>query len=238
MEPPARFDADAVRDEKVKVLRSLRRSRRSDGRDARRARPIRGRQRRWQAVPGYREETRSQPDSTTETFVALQLQIDNWRWAGVPFYLRAGKRLPKRATEIAVQFKKGAACAVQQPPAALEPNVLVLRIQPDEGISLRMSAKCRAQPADRTRENGFPLRTSFGKPPPRLTSACSSTRWRARQGSFARRDEVEEAWTFVDAIRAEWDKDSDDLAIYAAGTWGPSEADDLIKRHGATWRRL
>ena len=121
----------------------------------------------------------------------------------------------------------------------VDSNALVIRIQPDEGISLRMSAKMpgsslRIEPV----KMDFHYGTSFGKATPEAYERLLLDAMSGDATLFARRDEVEEAWTFVDAIRAEWDKDSDDLAIYAAGTWGPSEADDLIKPHGATWRRL
>jgi len=239
MEPPAGLDADAIRDEKVKVLKTLR--------------PITGENVRkyvvraqygagtenGKRVPAYRDEKNINPQSTTETYVALHINVDNWRWAGVPFFVRVGKRLPKTATEIAVQFKAAPPVLFNAEGQTVDSNALVIRIQPDEGISLRMSAKMpgsslRIEPV----KMDFHYGTSFGKATPEAYERLLLDAMSGDATLFARRDEVEEAWTFVDAIRAEWDKDSDDLAIYAAGTWGPSEADDLIKRHGATWRRL
>ena len=171
--------------------------------------------------------------------MALHINVDNWRWAGVPFFVRVGKRLPKTATEIAVQFKAAPPVLFNAEGQTVDSNALVIRIQPDEGISLRMSAKMpgsslRIEPV----KMDFHYGTSFGKATPEAYERLLLDAMSGDATLFARRDEVEEAWTFVDAIRAEWDKDLDDLAIYAAGTWGPSEADDLIKRHGATWRRL
>jgi len=241
MEPPSRFEADAVRDEKVKVLRAMTPlSRRQVAERTVRAQYARGAVAGAPAV-GYREEPGVAPDSSTETFIAVRLEVDNWRWAGVPFYLRTGKRLPKRATEIAIAFR--------QPPYALfrsagceaiESNVLRLRIQPDEGISLSFGSKAPGQTLhiDPVRMD-FNYLTYFGADPPeayeRLLLDCNL----GDSTLFARRDEVELAWEQVDAIAAAWSAgDGPALGTYPAGSWGPPETDPLIARDGRRWLRL
>ncbi|TSA29979.1 MAG: glucose-6-phosphate dehydrogenase [Verrucomicrobiaceae bacterium] len=239
MEPPTGLDADAIRDEKVKVLRSLRPL---EGDDVFRhviraqygAGAINGKR-----VVAYRDEANVDPESTAETYVALQVNVDNWRWAGVPFFVRVGKRLPKAGTEIAVHFKSVPPVLFKATGEAVDDNVLVIRIQPDEGVSLRMSAKMpgsslRIEPV----KMDFHYGTSFGKATPEAYERLLLDAMSGDPTLFARRDEVEEAWKFVDAIHAAWSTRSDDLAFYSAGTWGPTEAEELIKRHGTTWRRL
>jgi len=239
MEPPTGLDADAIRDEKVKVLRSLRPL---HGEDVFRhvvrgqyfAGTINGKR-----VAGYRDEANVDPTSVTETYVALELNIDNWRWAGVPFFVRVGKRLPKGGTEIAIHFKSVPPVLFKATGEAIDDNVLVIRIQPDEGVSLRMSAKMpgsslRIEPV----KMDFHYGTSFGKATPEAYERLLLDAMSGDATLFARRDEVEEAWKFVDEIRAAWATRSDDIAFYEAGSWGPGAADDLIKRHGSSWRRL
>ncbi len=239
MEPPTGLDADAIRDEKVKVLRSLRPL---EGKEVARhvirgqygAGAINGKR-----VAAYRDEANVDPESMTETFVALQINVDNWRWAGVPFFVRVGKRLPKGGTEIAVHFKSVPPVLFKATGEAVDDNVLVIRIQPDEGISLRMSAKMpgsslRIEPV----KMDFHYGTSFGKATPEAYERLLLDAMSGDPTLFARRDEVEEAWTFVDAIREAWMTNSEDLNFYSSGSWGPAEADELIKRHGSTWRRL
>ncbi len=239
MEPPTGLDADAIRDEKVKVLRSLRPL---EGKDVSRhvirgqysAGAINGKR-----VAAYRDEANVNPESTTETFVALQVNVDNWRWAGVPFFVRVGKRLPKGGTEIAVHFKSVPPVLFKATGEAVDDNVLVIRIQPDEGVSLRMSAKMpgsslRIEPV----KMDFHYGTSFGKATPEAYERLLLDAMSGDPTLFARRDEVEEAWKFVDAIHAAWKENSEDLTFYSSGSWGPSEAEELIKRHGASWRRL
>lgn len=239
MEPPAGLDADSIRDEKVKVLRSLRPM--SDDeicRHAIRAQygagAINGRR-----VVAYRDEENVNPESMTETYVALRLSIDNWRWAGVPFFVRVGKRLPKAATEIAIHFKGAPPVLFNSANRNLDDNVLVIRIQPDEGVSLRMSAKLpgaavRVEPV----KMDFHYGTSFGKPTPEAYERLLLDAMSGDATLFARRDEVEEAWRFIDRIRGVWDSGAAPLGIYSAGSWGPSEADAMIESIGAQWRRL
>jgi glucose-6-phosphate 1-dehydrogenase len=187
----------------------------------------------------YRDELNVNPESDTETYVALEVNVDNWRWAGVPFFVRVGKRLPKGGTEIAVHFKSVPPVLFRATGETIDDNVLVIRIQPDEGISLRMSAKMpgaslRIEPV----KMDFHYGTSFGKATPEAYERLLLDAMSGDATLFARRDEVEEAWKFVDAIHAAWRTRNDDLAFYPAGSWGPSQADELIKRHGASWRRL
>jgi glucose-6-phosphate 1-dehydrogenase len=239
MEPPAGLDADAIRDEKVKVLKTLRPIRGQDVRNhVVRAQygtgTVNGKR-----VPAYLDEQNIRQESVTETYVALHINVDNWRWAGVPFFVRVGKRLPKASTEIAIQFKNAPPVLFNVEGQTIDSNALVIRIQPDEGVALRMSSKMpgsslRIEPV----KMDFHYGTSFGKATPEAYERLLLDAMSGDATLFARRDEVEEAWKFVDAIRAEWEKNGDDLALYAAGTWGPTEADELIKRFGATWRRL
>src|SRR6266542_2090405 len=239
MEPPTDLSAESIRDEKVKVVRSLRRWSRNEIA----ANVVRGQYAKGaihgKSVAGYREEEKVKTDSTTETFVALRLYIDNWRWADVPIYMRVGKRLPKSATEISIHFKKAPAVLFNKDLHDL--NVLVIRIQPDEGISLRIHAKVpgtsfRIEPV----KMDFHYGTSFGKASPEAYERLLLDAMSGDATLFARRDEVEEAWAFVDPIEEAWHakKDVPDLFFYPAGSWGPEEADDLLARDGRAWRRL
>ena len=241
MEPPTDLSADAIRDEKVKVVRSLRRMTGPDvALDAVRgqyaAGAING-----EPVAGYREEKGVDPKSMTETFVALRLKIDNWRWADMPVYLRVGKRLPKSGTEISVHFKKAPPVLFNKESIALDQNVLVVRIQPDEGISLRMQAKIpgtslRIEPV----KMDFHYGTSFGKASPEAYERLLLDAMSGDATLFARRDEVEEAWAFIDPIEEAWhaEKEAPELHFYPAGSWGPEAADELLARDGRAWRRL
>jgi glucose-6-phosphate 1-dehydrogenase len=177
----------------------------------------------------------------TETFVALRLKIDNWRFADMPVYLRVGKRLPKSGTEISIHFKKAPGVLFNKESVALDQNVLVVRIQPDEGISLRMQAKIpgtslRIEPV----KMDFHYGTSFGKPSPEAYERLLLDAMSGDATLFARRDEVEEAWAFIDPIERAWHaaKDAPPLEFYPAGAWGPEAADELLAQDGRTWRRL
>jgi glucose-6-phosphate 1-dehydrogenase len=242
MEPPASFDAQAVRDEKVKVLRAIKpfatveevlhnTVRGQYGPGAIYGKP----------VPGYRQEPGVPPDSNTETYVAARFFVENWRWSGVPFYLRHGKRLPKRDSEIAIQFKPAPLALFQYTAAdQLQPNTLVLHIQPDEGISMTFESKVPGH-AIRVRsvEMNFRYGTSFGVEPAdayeRLLLDCML----GDSTLFTRRDEVELQWMIVTAILRGWEQvPPPTFPNYRAGSWGPAAADDLIERDGRTWRRL
>jgi len=240
MEPPTDLGPDSIRDEKVKVVRSLRRMAgdvviRDVVRGQYSAGAINGK-----PVAAYREEQGVDPKSVTETYVALRLNIDDWRWADVPVYLRVGKRLPKSGTEISVHFKKAPPVLFNKEAVTLDQNVLVVRIQPDEGISLRMQAKIpgtslRIEPV----KMDFHYGTSFGKPSPEAYERLLLDAMSGDATLFARRDEVEEAWTFIDPIEEAWQSQKDKgLYFYSAGSWGPDEADELLARDGRAWRRL
>ena len=241
MEPPTGLSADSIRDEKVKVVRSLRRFSQDEIASA----VVRGQYAQGaingKSVAGYRQEQNVKADSKTETFVALRLYIDNWRWSDVPVYMRVGKRLPKSGTEISVHFKQAPAVLFNKEAVTLDQNVLVIRIQPDEGISLRMQAKMpgtsfRIQPV----KMDFHYGTSFGKASPEAYERLLLDAMSGDATLFARRDEVEEAWAFIDIIENAWaaKKDAPNLFFYPAGSWGPEEADDLLARDERTWRRL
>lgn len=243
MEAPTDLSADSVRDEKVKVIRSLRPITGEDVakyvvRGQYSAGAINGKE-----VPGYRQEDRVNPESITETFVALRASVDNWRWANVPIYIRVGKRLPKGGTEIAVQFKAAPSVLFnRESTGGVGANVLVIRIQPDEGISLRMQAKLpgstlRIEPV----KMDFHYGTSFGKASPEAYERLLLDAMSGDATLFARRDEVENAWKFIDPIELAWHGPKEQqpgLYEYPAGSWGPKEADDLMQRDGRAWRRL
>src|SRR2546429_6712306 len=239
MEAPSDLSADSIRDEKVKVVHSLRRMAANEvasnvvrGQYAEGA--ING-----QSVPAYRREKNVDPKSMTDTFVALRLNIDNWRWWDVPIYMRVGKRLPKSGTEISVHFKKAPMVLFNK--ETHDSNVLVIRIQPDEGISLRMQAKMpgtsfRIEPV----KMDFHYGTSFGKASPEAYERLLLDAMSGDATLFARRDEVEGAWAFIDIIVNAWsaEKIAPELFFYPAGSWGPEEADELLARDGRAWRRL
>ena len=241
MEPPTDLSADSIRDEKVKVVRSLRRFAPEDISSS----VVRGQYSEGaingKPVPAYRSEQNVKPDSQTETFVALRLQVDNWRWSEVPFYVRVGKRLPKSGTEISVHFKKAPMVLFNKESTSMDQNVLVIRIQPDEGISLRMQAKMpgasfRIEPV----KMDFHYGTSFGKASPEAYERLLLDAMSGDATLFARRDEVEEAWAFIDPIEEGWSakENQPGLFLYPAGSWGPEEADELLARDGRAWRRL
>jgi glucose-6-phosphate 1-dehydrogenase len=239
MEAPTDLSADSVRDEKMKVVRALRRmGEKQVAIDVVRAQYAEGAIN-GQPVAGYRAEEKVDPKSMTETFVALRLNMDNWRWWDVPIYMRVGKRLPKSGTEISVHFKKAPLVLFNK--ESTGENVLVIRIQPDEGISLRMQAKMPGtsfliEPV----KMDFHYGTSFGKASPEAYERLLLDAMSGDATLFARRDEVEEAWAFIDIIENAWvaKKDAPPLFFYPAGSWGPEEADELLARDGRAWRRL
>jgi glucose-6-phosphate 1-dehydrogenase len=240
MEPPATFEADALRDEKVKVLRAIPEPTRADAaRNVVRGQYGPG----WvgaQAVRGYREEAEVDAESETETFLAARLQIDDWRWSGVPFYLRAGKRLPKRATEIAIQFKDVPHRLFRDAAIDPEPNLLAIRIQPDEGILLRFGSKVPGLGLDiRTVTMDFTYGSAFSVDSPDAYETLLLDAMLGDASLFTRADEVEAAWTLVTPIVDSWlDAPAPDFPNYAAGTWGPEAAESLIERDGRRWRRI
>ncbi len=240
MEPPSRFGADEVRDEKVKVLRAVR----APTGEAVARRTVRGQYGRGtiggRPVGAYREEEGVAADSQVETFAALRLEVENWRWAGVPFYLRAGKRLAKRVTEIAIQFRPVPHLAFADRSLVGQPNALLLRIQPDEGIALRFDAKVPGpRPELQSVKMDFLYGTSFGVEPPEAYERLLLDALLGDATLFARADEVEAAWALVDPLLEAWREGSaPSPSPYPAGSWGPGEADALLAESGRAWRRL
>ncbi len=241
IEPPVNLDADSIRDEKVKVLKAIRRYTAEEVKlNTVRAQYTKGILD-GQDIVGYTEEQGISPKSQTETFSAIRFSIDNWRWSGVPIYVRAGKRLPKRITEITIYFQK--------PPEALfkglgykqiEQNVLAIQVQPKEGISLKISSK---PPGPRMRAHPvvmeFNYGNSFGVPSPEAYERLLLDAMKGDATLFTRDDEIEEAWDILKPIFETWEgKNTPHLARYQAGSWGPKEAADLLRRENHRWRRL
>jgi len=238
MEPPASMAADAVRDEKSKVLSSLTFPKDRDWQDQ----TVRGQYEAGaiddEVVLGYRQEPGVRPDSRTETFAAMKVEIDNWRWHGVPFYLRSGKRLATRMTDIIVVFKH-VPTSVFQPLMAeqISPNILHFRIQPNEGIFLRFEAK---HPGPKLCMSSvtmhFDYEEAFGIRPPEAYARLFHDVMLGDQTLFSRQDWLEHSWRFLDPILEEWAENKQaDLNFYPGGSWGPKEADDLIQRDGRQW---
>ncbi|WP_293156547.1 MULTISPECIES: glucose-6-phosphate dehydrogenase [unclassified Microcoleus] len=241
MEPPNSLDADSIRTEKMKVLQATRLADLNNLEFS----AIRGQYSagwmKGKPVPGYHEEPGVAPNSTTPTFVAMKFMIDNWRWQGVPFYLRTGKRLPKKVSEIAIQFREVPLLIFQSAAQQTTPNVLTMRVHPNEGISLRFEAKMPG-PDLRTRtvDMDFSYGASFG-----VTSSDAYDRllidcMLGDQTLFTRSDEVEEAWRVVTPALMAWESSNEQELVpkYEAGTWEPAEAELLINRDGRKWRRL
>jgi glucose-6-phosphate 1-dehydrogenase len=235
MEPPIDFTAESVRNEKVKVLKALH----TPGPKS----VVRGQYGRGfiegEEVVGYREEEGVAADSMTETFVAAKLYVDNWRWADTPFYVRMGKRLARRETTIAIQFKRAPHPPFQETTSeGMRPNVLLVHVQPDEGVSLAIGAKVPGQGMTiRTVHMDFLYGGAFRTGMPEAYERLVLDTLLGDGTLFTRADEVEEQWLLVDAIVAAWQRDRPSFPNYAAGTWGPPSADDLVHRDGRSWRR-
>jgi glucose-6-phosphate 1-dehydrogenase len=240
MEPPSSFQADALRDQKLAVLRAICAP---EPEDVRRE-VVRGQYGpgwvQGESAPGYRQESEVDPESETETFVAGRFEIDDWRWSGVPFYLRAGKRLPKRATEISIQFKDVPLKLFRESTGDPAPNVLAMRIQPDEGIMLRFAAKVPGLGLDvRTVNMDFAYDTSFVVDSPDAYETLILDSLLGDASLFTRADEVEAAWGVVTPIINAWaEMPAPHFPDYAAGSWGPEAADELLERDGRRWRRI
>jgi glucose-6-phosphate 1-dehydrogenase len=237
MEPPAALTAAAVRDEKLKVLRALAPITGADVgqmtvRGQYRAGAIEG-----AAVPSYLQEVEGARESNTETFVVIKARIENWRWAGVPFYLRTGKRMPVQASEIVIHFRAVPHSIFGRSAGALRPNVLVVRLQPNEGVKLSLTTKEPGPGGVRLRE--APLNLSFAETfKTRAPGAYERLLMDVVRGDatlFMRRDEVEAAWSWVEPILEGWGAQPEPPKPYTAGTWGPSSAIALIERDGRTW---
>lgn len=236
MEPPGSLDNDSVRDEKIKVLRALK----PIVGEAVRTHTVRGQYAAGaiggESVPGYAEEL-GEHKSTTETFVAIKLEIDNWRWSGVPFYLRTGKRLKGKHSEIVVQFQDVPHSIFPEQSFDVTPNRLSLRLQPDEGVKLALMAK-------KPGPGGFDLQQvsldlsfeeTFGVAYPDAYERLLMEALRGNPALFMRRDEVETAWRWIDEIIAGWQSSKHRIEPYSAGTWGPSAAFSLLDRDGRKW---
>lgn len=240
MEPPASLDANSIRDEKVKVLHCIRPFKEEDLCNS----VVRGQYgpgyRNGEKVPGYREEEEVSKDSVRETFAALKMHIDNWRWSGVPFYLRGAKRLPKKATEIAIVYKKAPGVLFESDGNSYEPNVLAIRIQPNEGIALKINCKVPGptspiQPV----KMDFRYGSFFGKTPPEAYERLILDCMMGDSTLFARSDEVEGSWKFFTPILDYWEKHPPEyFPNYEAGTWGPKCADEMIEKDQRKWRIL
>lgn len=239
MEPPISLSANAVRDEKIKAMQAVRpipvelvsesvvRGQYGPG-------SVGGKE-----VPGYRQEPDVSPESATDTYAALKLYFDNWRWAGVPFYIRSGKRMPKRVTEIAIHFRQAPHLLFRNIPSQqLEPNVLVVRIQPDEGITLRVGAKVPGQ-ITRIRWVNMDFRygASFGISSPEAYERLLLDCILGDSTLYARRDMTERGWEIVMPILEAWKSTKPDFPNYEAGTWGPEEGDALLEKEGRQWRK-
>lgn len=240
MEPPVSLSADSIRDEKVKVVKSIRPLTEEDFKEF----VVRGQYGKGfingEPALGYREEKDVDPNSNIETFLALRLFIDNWRWAGVPFYLRGGKRLPKKGTEIAVVFKDAPGVLFNQHGKKNDPNVLAIRIQPDEGIAMKINCKVPgpSSPIQPVKMD-FRYGTYFGQSPP---EAYERLIWDCILGDstlFARVDEVEQSWKIYTPILKHWaEQKTTDFPNYAAGSWGPKQADEMLNKDNRAWRIL
>lgn len=238
MEPPASDDANALRDEKLKVLRALRRITNGDVAKNTVRGQYRGVKSETVSVAGYQDELpEDKKGSRTETFVALKAEIENWRWSGVPFYLRTGKRMAERVSEICIQFKPIPHSIFDHAEGAPRPNKLIIRLQPDEGVKLMMMNKDPGPGGMRLREVALNLSfaQAFSERTPEAYERLLMDVVRGSQTLFMRRDELEAAWTWVDPIREAWDRSSEPPQSYTAGTWGPSGAVALIERDGRSW---
>lgn len=237
MEPPSRLLAEDIRDEKVKVLRSLRPYATSDEvrENVVRAQYIQGLHQ-GKTLPAYRQEDKVDPESNTETYFAARVFVDNFRWAGVPFYIRTGKRLPVKTTEVVVEFKGMPTNVYLGQKHKLEPNLLVIRVNPMEGIYVKINAK---KPGSESEIQ--PLAMDFcqsclvGINSPEAYERLLHDAARGDSTYFTRWDEVSSAWSFVDRIAKAWSEESSDLSSYPAGSWGPVEADELLAKEGFHW---
>ncbi len=240
MEPPVEFSPEDLRDEKLKVLRAVKPMAPSDvAANVIRGQYVSG----WvegERVTSYRDAPEVPPDSETETFVAMKLAIDSWRWAGVPFYIRSGKALPSRVTEIAVQFRRAPLALFSRAGVSqVDPNVLAIRVQPDEGILLRFGAKVPGQGLQiRTVNMDFRYGSSFAVDSPDAYETLLVDAMIGDNSLFTRDDEVERAWEILEPVLKAWASgEGGPLHFYGAGTWGPPAADELLEREGRAWRK-
>ncbi len=245
MEPPIAFTAESVRDRKMDALLAVQPLlSNADGKGAAASPVVRAQYRAgWvngSEVPGYRAEKGVAAASATETYVAARVHLDSWRWAGVPFYLRTGKRLPKRTTEIAIQFRRPPLEIFRRASqVSVAPNLLVVNVQPDEGISLRFETKL---PGTRMQiapvMMNFRYGTTFGGEVPEAYETLLLDAMLGDPTLFARHDFVETSWSLIGPVLDAWRSQKDEMATYEGGEWGPAEADELMSRDGRRWRSL
>ena len=241
MEPPAKLDSDSIRDEKLKVLKSLRPIDSSNVSQN----TVRGQYTggfvKGQEVPGYLDEPDANISSTTETFIALKVELDNWRWAGVPFYLRTGKRLPNKTSEVVIYFKRQPHNLFKDSFPKLPPNKLTIRLQPDEGVEVTVMNKVPGLTGKSSMDlQKSKLNLSFSETfkDERIADAYEKLLLEVMLGNqslFVRRDEVEAAWTWVDGILAAWKNSNEPPEPYQAGTWGPVASIALLAREDRAW---
>lgn len=240
MEPPVAFDADSVREEKVQVLRSIRRLQPEEVAE----RTVRAQygpgEINGERVPGYLDEEDVAKDSQTETYAAIEFRVSNWRWSGVPFYVRTGKHLKRNLTEIAVHLKRTPqALFARTPDEEIDPNSIVLRIQPNEGISVTFGAKLPGFDMQTTTvDMDFCYQNVFGVDPPAAYETLLLDVMRGDATLFTRGDEVEAQWHLITPIEEAWSKQGVPLTQYAAGTDGPAAAEEMLTRNGHRWRSL
>ena len=241
MEPPVAFDADSVREEKVQVLRSIRRLKPEEVTE----RTVRAQYTAGEIgaerVKGYREEENVANESQTETYVAIEFRVSNWRWSGVPFYVRTGKALSRHLTEIAIHLKRTPqALFARTPDEDMDPNVIVLRIQPNEGIAVTFGAKRPGlEMHTSTVQMDFCYQSAFGVEPPAAYETLLLDVMRGDATLFTRGDEVEAQWRLITPIEEAWGSQrSPELTQYPAGSDGPEAADKMLARNGHRWRRL
>jgi glucose-6-phosphate 1-dehydrogenase len=242
MEPPTVFDASNVRDERAKLLRAVRIMKPEDVTKFAVAGQYGPAQVGGQSLPGFRQEPSVSPDAQTDTYAAVTFFIDNWRWAGVPFYIRSGKRMPKRVTDIAIQYRAAPLGLFRQQTRAGDmreprPNLMILRIQPEEGISLRFLSKApgsgmRLRPVSMD----FNYGSSFGERSPTAYETLLVDAMAGDATLYTRQDMVEASWQIVQPIMDVWSTMKFDFPNYAAGTWGPKASDDMLARNGHRWR--
>jgi glucose-6-phosphate 1-dehydrogenase len=238
MEPSATFRPNSVRDERSKLLRSIRVMKREEVLENAVAGQYGPARIGGQDVPGFRQEEDVDPESQTDTYAAVTFFVDNWRWAGIPFYLRSGKRLPKRVTEIAIQFNAAPLAIFNGEQPGTAPNLLILRIQPEEGISMKfLSKRPGAGMTLRPVSMDFNYGASFGE---RSPSAYETLLLDAISGDatlYTRQDMVEASWAAVQPVLNVWSETRFEFPNYAAGTWGPRAAEEMLARHGHHWRK-